>query len=333
MSLLSTKAAVLAVDGGGTTCRAVLCGQSGDILGYAEGGPVNYHSIGANRAAENVARLLGVLSPGPLTVECAVFGLAGLDTKADRRILSRIVSTELQAAGIRAEQLLLENDGLMTLAGAVGNGDGLLLVAGTGSIACAKSQAGLTVRVGGWGSRAGDEGSGFFIGMSAIRYMLRALDGREKQSGICSSILQEKCMTDVEQLIDWIYSPQFCTEQAAALTPLICSLADAGDWKASEIIDSAADELGVMAVAAIDRLRLNNTVLHTVLSGGVLQHTPRMQKIVKARILAAAPQAQFAPPLYQPIIGGAMLGFRSCRLDAQAALERMVDGMRRLSRK
>ena len=325
--MFSGQVVVLAVDGGGTTCRALLCNQTGEILGYAEAGSINYHSVGEEQTIKTLTKLLLALPCRPLSVECAVFGLAGLDTAKDRSVLTHVIKTCLTTAGIQAGHVLVENDGMITLAGAVGTQQGVLLIAGTGSIAWGAACDGSIVRVGGWGSRAGDEGSGFSIGMSAIRHVLRASDGRENQSAICAAILQEKGITDVENLIDWIYGSQYSPESVAALAPIVFKLALAGDEKSTAILNQAAVELSLMAITVINQLKLNNSALRVILAGGVLQNNAFLCTQIIDQINLAVPCAKVVSPLYQPITGGALVGLRICGFAADDILRRLDDGL------
>ncbi|MDF2500914.1 MAG: hypothetical protein K0Q77_1628 [Anaerosporomusa subterranea] len=318
---------VLAIDAGGTSCRALLCSQSGEVLGYAQGGPANYHSIGERQARKVMTILLQSLPYRPSSVECAVFGLAGLDTRKDREVLTAVAVDTLRAAAIQTDQLLLENDGMVTLIGATGGSDGLLIIAGTGSIACGVALDGRRVRVGGWGSRAGDEGSGYCIGMDALRHALRTTDGREKQSGICAVILQEKGMVDVEELINWLYSSDFSVDSVAALAPAIFTLADNGDWQARTIVNNALSELSLMAATVIDKLALSDTNLHTVLAGGILEKNSWLREQLAQSIQRLAPQAHFAPAVYPPIVGGLLLGLRASGGLVPGTLQRIMAGM------
>jgi N-acetylglucosamine kinase-like BadF-type ATPase len=250
--------------------------------------------------------------------------LAGLDTQHDREILTALAVDALQASAIQTNQLFLENDGMMTLIGATGGSDGVLIIAGTGSIACGVTSDGRRARVGGWGSRAGDEGSGYCIGMSALRHVLRAVDGREQQSGICAAILQEKGMVDVEELINWIYGSDFAVDSVAAIAPDIFSLAEGGDRQASMIVATALNELSLMAATVIKQLGLNDSTLHTILTGGVLQKNSRLREQLAQYIQVLAPKADFAPPVYPPIVGGVLLGLQASGVVTSDSLQRIT---------
>lgn len=104
---------------------------------------------------------------------------------------------------------------MLTLKGTVGHNNGVIIVAGTGSIACGIGKDGREIRVGGWGYRVGDEGSGYSIGKAAVTHILRAYDGREEPSGITSAILNKMSLGDEEELVNWIYSSQVFRRQTS----------------------------------------------------------------------------------------------------------------------
>lgn len=322
---MMTEYAVLAVDGGGTRCRALLCGRNGAIYALSVGGPANYHSVGIEGLAKSLTELLSALVDRPITVQCAIFGLAGLDTEKEKQQLTAVAQAALTAVDIQARALMVENDGMMTLAGAAGGGDGMLIISGTGSIACGITQAGIRVRVGGWGSRVGDEGSGYYIGLCALNHILRAYDGRDRQSGICAAVLRDKGLSSVEELFGWLYSPSFSADSVADLAPVICHLTKAGDWKAAEILDATANELCSLAAVVVKQLGFENVKFHTVLTGGVLQKDTWLRQMLTDRIRLFAPCAQFSPPRYEPIIGGVLLGLRQLGINEEAAFLRVAN--------
>ncbi|MEG6586598.1 N-acetylglucosamine kinase [Dendrosporobacter sp. 1207_IL3150] len=295
------QAAVLAIDGGGTGCRAALCNMNGHIMAYAQGSSCNYHSIGVEKATENLLKLITTLVKNQaLHINCVVLGLAGLDTKKDEATLTLIINQALSAANIMADTIYLCNDALLTLKGTVGQNNGVLIAAGTGSIAWGITKEGLVTRVGGWGYRVGDEGSGYSIGKAAIDHVLKSYDGREKRSGISNAILHALSLADEDELINWIYSSQFSVAQVAALTPIIVRLAEDGDHPAEKIIKYACQELENMAFTVIKKLNLAHMESKFILSGGVLKNSLVHRQLVKT-LAASCPGLQVVDYNCQPI--------------------------------
>lgn len=324
------EVAVLAVDAGGTGCRAALCNKNGQILGFAQGNSCNYHSIGAEKATENLIVLLTTLvKKQTVHINCVVLGLAGLDTKKDEAALASIVNQALISANITADTIYLCNDALLTLKGSVGQNNGVLIAAGTGSIACGITKEGLETRIGGWGYLVGDEGSGYSIGKAAITHVLKSYDGREKSSGILAALLSEISLADVDELINWVYSPRFSVAQVAALTPIIVKLAEEGDPQGEKIIQGACRELQDMAFTVIKKLDLQNAEFSLVLSGGVLKNSIVHRQVIK-ELAGTCPGLQVIDLSYQPICAGLRYGLLMMGIDNSALLDQLSIQLHRL---
>lgn len=322
---------VLAVDGGGTGCRAALCNGNGQILAYARSDSCNYHSIGVKEAAKNLIALFTTLANNQaLHTNCVVLGLAGLDTKKDEAILTPLVHQALTAANITADTIRLYNDAILTVKGWVGQHNGILIAAGTGSIACGVTKEGLETRVGGWGYRVGDEGSGYSIGKAAIIHALRSYDGREPGSGITAAILRELSLADEADLLNWVYSPCFSVAQVAALTPIIIKLAEKGDRQAETIIQYACRELEEMACTVIKKLGLHNSKFSLVLSGGVLKN-PLVHRQLVERLAGIYPGLEVTDRNHQPICAGLRHGLIITGIDNDTLLDQFSTQLRNFS--
>lgn len=317
------EVAVLAVDAGGTGCRAALCNKDGQILGFAQGNSCNYHSIGVEKATESLIVLLTALAKKQaLHINCVVLGLAGLDTKKDEAILTSIVNQALITANIKADTIYLCNDAMLTLKGSVGHNNGVLIAAGTGSIAWGITKEGLETRVGGWGYLVGDEGSGYSIGKAAMTHVLKSYDARENPSGISTAILTEMSFADVDELINWVYSSRFSVAQTAALTPLIMRLAEEGDHQGKKIIHCACQELVDMAFTVIKKLDLQSAEFSLVLSGGVLKNAIVHRQLIK-QLAGTCPGLQVIDLSYPPICAGLRYGLMLMGIDNSAVLSQL----------
>jgi len=292
---------ILAVDAGGTTCRAALCSKRGEILDYVQGGSCNYHSIGIEKATSTLAGVFACLTPKQgLRVNCVVLALAGLDTQKDQLLLTMMVRQALDNANIIADRIYLDNDAMLTLKGMVGLKDGVIIVAGTGSIACGIGKDGKEFRVGGWGYRIGDEGSGYSIGKAAITHILRAYDGRDEASGISPAILETMSLCNEEELLNWIYSTQFSVGEIAALAPIIIALAEKGDSQSLRIIKKSGEELGEMTLTVVRKLCLTDIPFQLIMSGGLFGNVIIQQQFV-GWITARCRAVQLVIPKDEPI--------------------------------
>lgn len=206
-----------------------------------------------------------------LEVEQAVIGIAGLDTPFDHDVIEAFVREAFRQAGIHAQSMIINNDGMITLLGSIGDQSGIIVAAGTGSIVLGTTKDGRHTRIGGWGHRIGDEGSGIAIGTAALRHIFRAIDGREPESGIRETILQELQLQTDAELMAWMYSDQYSVERVASFAPIIFRLADAGDSAALGILHEASTGLASACIAAIEKLRLNEEPFALVMAGSILQ--------------------------------------------------------------
>ena len=315
---------VLAVDAGGTGCRAALCNGNGQLLAYAQGNSCNYHSIGSEKATENLLLLFTALAKKqPLPINCVVLGLAGLDTKKDEMALTSIVKQALADAKITTDAIHLCNDAVLTLKGSIGRNNGVLIAAGTGSIACGITKEGLETRVGGWGYLVGDEGSGYSIGKAAIMHALKSYDGREKPSGLSMAILKELSCAHEEDLVQWVYSSRFSVAQVAALTPSIVRLAEEGDKQAEKIIWRACHELENMANTVIKKLDLLTAETSLILTGGVLKNLFIRRQLMK-QLTDTYQGLQVLDLSGPPICAGLRYGLMRMGIDQEPLLRQLA---------
>ncbi|MED1644861.1 BadF/BadG/BcrA/BcrD ATPase family protein [Brevibacillus agri] len=313
---------LLAVDGGGTKCLAVLADRAAREVGQGRSGSCNYQGIGEEAAARELVAAIrqamedaagrGTLPPfvsgqgaGELEweVDCAVFGIAGLDTEHDRRVISQMVSKVLDQLGIRVHQLIVENDGFAALLGATGGKPGILVIAGTGSIAFGVNEAQETARAGGWGHRVGDEGSGYWIGKQAIMAVLRAADGRGEPTLLKELLLPHVGLARVDELFNWTYSEHYSVEKVGELSPLVSQAALAGDQVAAHILQVAGEELFAAARAVIEALDMKTKPFQMIMQGGVLQNDDRVRKIVVEHVQRYAAQVVIENAQNEPIYG------------------------------
>src|SRR5437763_1380895 len=165
----------LGVDGGQSGTTAVIGDETGRVLGTGEAGPCNHAAAGEGRAkleravrgSVAVACAQAALDAAAVEFEAACFGMSG--GPDDKR--------EILASMFRTRRLIVTNDAVIALAGATEHGNGVIVIAGTGSIAVGRHPEGARTRAGGWGYIFGDEGSAFDIARQALRAALRMEEG------------------------------------------------------------------------------------------------------------------------------------------------------------
>lgn len=234
------------VDGGATRCRAIALNDEGREVGRAEGAPALASVRAASAVAVTVAAVVGdaLRAAGkepPVTR--LVVGLAG----AGRPDVRAAVQAALEATGI-AREVEVRSDTVIALDDAFDTGPGILVVAGTGSMALGRAADGREARAGGWGAALGDEGSGWWLGLHGLRAVARAVDGRGPATTLRGALLETLGLADPDAMIRWVDVAS--KGEVAALAPVVLRAADGGDATARRLADEAARELAAAADAA-----------------------------------------------------------------------------------
>lgn len=169
--------------------------------------------------------------------------MAGIDTQSDFEALTHIVQQALNSTHFNINKAILENDVQAALLGLVGHQPGVLLISGTGSIALATDGNGNVVRTGGWGHRAGDEGSGYWIGRQILKAIFRAEDKLEAPTILKKLVFEKLQIDSIDQLMTWLYQADYTNAQTASLSTVLQEAVSLNDEKAISIAELAAKEL------------------------------------------------------------------------------------------
>lgn len=134
------------------------------------------------------------------------------------------------------------------------HGGGILLYAGTGSVAFAIDERNESYQIGGWGYLLGDEGAGYWIGREAIRHTLLQIEskGGIKKSSLSDAVSRELNAFDWNGIKTYVYSQE--RSAIAALSQIVDTCANAGDKSAIEILHNAASYLAELVT------RMENTL-------------------------------------------------------------------------
>ncbi len=246
----------IGVDGGGTRTRAVILDEEGRELarGAAPGAVATARAPDEVGAAVSAAVRVAA-DEAKLSLPGAVLwaGLAGAGAEEARHAVLAV----LDRAGL-AERVLVGTDVEAAFQDAFPQGPGVLLIAGTGSIAWARSDDGAVCRVGGWGRLLGDEGSGYALGLEGLRLVMRAEDGRAPPTALTERLITACGVRHAAGLVSWVDGAE--KAEVAALAPTVVSAADEGDAGARVLVDAAVDEL-VMLVRSASENRQHPVVL------------------------------------------------------------------------
>ena len=307
----------LGVDAGGTKTVCCLADESGQPVAEARGPGANLTAARA-RGVETILReVIGEVlrdRPGPVSAVCV--GMAGVDRPTEsaviRGIVQRIVATP---------HIAIVNDALIALEAGVPGQPGIVVIAGTGSIAYGRDGQGRAARAGGWGYVLADEGSGYWLGRQALRSAMREIDGRGPATTLTPRMLDHYGVTRPADLARKVYAGDLKPAAIAALASALETAGEEGDRIALEIIDLGGRELSLTAVSVAARLTLVNAAI--VLAGGVFRAVPRMQTAVTANLASRLPGATVRMLEVEPALGAVHLAQRAAA--GESVVPRYVD--------
>jgi N-acetylglucosamine kinase-like BadF-type ATPase len=209
---------------------------------------------------------------------------------------------------------------LIALVAGVDDDPGVVIIAGTGSIAYGRDAAGRTARAGGWGYLLGDEGGGFWIGRAALSAVVRHFDGRGPATLLTELVLEEMKLSSPTELIHAIYDHGLPRRSIAGMASVVQRAHEAGDAVASEILDRAATELTSAAASVIKRLDMRGDEFRIVLSGGIFTGIPALVPNVANRLPDIAPRSRVSRLAVEPAMGAVRLALAAARGEADIPL-------------
>jgi N-acetylglucosamine kinase-like BadF-type ATPase len=257
----------LGVDGGQSSTTALIGDEQGGILGRGVGGPCNHAAAAEGRAklqravseSLNAACREAQLDPATVHFASACFGMSG-GPEDKHAILTAL---------LRTDRLMVTHDAAIALAGATSTGQGIVTIAGTGSIAFGRNAAGKTARAGGWGHIFGDEGGAFDIVRQAARAALRMEEGWGPPTALHQALLDATSSTTANAVLHLFYGPDWPRDRVASLASLVDGAATEGDAVALRILENAAQELALLAASVRRQLWQPDEPVEVAYIGGV----------------------------------------------------------------
>jgi N-acetylglucosamine kinase-like BadF-type ATPase len=299
----------LGCDGGGTKTDLVVVTGQGRLAAFLRA-PSTYYLSADPRGTGLVGEVLGEAVPAvcsqagivPGDVRFAFFGLPGYgEVRADTPRLDAAAARALQHGRFRCD-----NDMLCGWAGSLAGADGINVIAGTGSMTYGR-RAGAGVRVGGWGELFGDEGSGYWIGIQALRAFSKMSDGRAERGPLHDTLARHLALdADIDLVGLVLHQWRGARQHIAALAPAVREAALAGDRCAQAILTAAAAELTGLVDATRRRLGFSDREIIPVSYSGGIFAMPEVLDSFLTGIGALSPSYRVSRPRYAPVIGAAL---------------------------
>ncbi|MFP3578149.1 BadF/BadG/BcrA/BcrD ATPase family protein [Arthrobacter sp. SIMBA_036] len=262
----SVGGTVIGLDIGGTKTRGVRF-EHGTAVRDESAGSSNVQNVSRDVAAANLAELFGKIGGGE--VDEVYAGAGGIDTDEDAQALADLIAPHVPGARIT----VVHDSRLLLAAG--GASTGVAVIAGTGSAAWGRNDAGEEARAGGWGYLLGDEGSGYWLGREAVRHSLRLMNKGLAPDRLSSALLESCGLDEPGKLIALFHSPATGRRYWAQQARVVVEAADDGDPTSQEMVDQAGRDLAVLAEQVVRQLGLDGPV---ILGSGLGMNVRRLQE-------------------------------------------------------
>ncbi len=302
----------LGIDGGGTKTTCAV-GDESQVLAMATAGPSNIIRVGEAQARESLHRCVrqACTAAGITTAQVSHTCVGGSGAARPelaamvRHIVAEILPTPIEVVG----------DMLIALEAAFDSGPGVIVIAGTGSIAYGRDRQGTTLRAGGWGFAIGDEGSAHWIGRAAVSAVLRSSDligetaeGSAENSALAAALFKVWGVTslaDLARAANSIPPPDF-----AALFPAVAA---SKDDLAKQVLSEGGRELARVAAVVIRRLFAKDDVaaVPVAMTGGVFRHATVVRQVFYNEIRQLSPRVEVNPNVVEPVEGALRMARRA----------------------
>lgn len=306
----------LGFDGGGTKTHCVVIDDGGHVIGEGRGGPSNPLRCGYDSAFDSLREAAsGALASANLQAADISAVQAGLAGAGRRNVVRRVLVFLAQEFPAALAQV--SSDYEIALEAAVGTGPGVVLIAGTGSIAFGRNATGETARAGGYGPWIGDEGSAFEIGRRAVSAVARVRDLDAPASVLPELISASLECSDWDELLQRVMKNP--DDVFPKLFPVVAAAANAEDSAAKEIMFASAIGLSNLAMVVIRRLGMKGDAFPLVKCGGVFGHCRMLDSLLDSVLASGALRAKISRLEIFPALGAARMAARLIHLTTQTA--------------
>ena len=290
---------VMGIDAGGTKTVGLLADETGKVHSKAISGSANLLVKGELAVEKVIFDVIESLeAPEPLAALC--LGIAGVGQPGADQVIRDVLRRLGQRQPVR-----VVNDALVALVAGAPSGIGIVVVAGTGSIAYGVDPDGHEARAGGWGYLLGDEGSAFWLGHYAVRHAIRAADGRGVATTLYPLICEKLGVSDPTELVKWFYDQELSRNRVADLASLVETASADGDEAAETLMDQASKHLATAARAVANQLTFPDRY-PIVLAGGAFKACPSLGRRVEA-LLDDLPEVEVKLLEVDPAMGAVTL--------------------------
>lgn len=295
----------IGVNGGATSTELVLADQLGRVIAKVQTGPLSLVAVSAQNAVKNLETGLKDLTQDLTDQDAilfAVLGVASVDTDEDEQAVAETFQPVLQQYNV--EEFSVINDSIVALINGTDQDNGIILVAGTGSNCFGENERGQAVKAGGYDYLLADQGSGYDLGLKAMKAAVKSFDGRGPQTVLEQKVCAHFKVKDIPRLKSQVYRPDLTKSQIAQIALLVFEGLEERDEVCQTLIDQACQDLWLMVTAVAKRLNFAEQAFDLVLEGSIAQSAP-MIRFLKSQLNQDYPQADLVLP-HQSAAHGAL---------------------------
>lgn len=297
----------LGIDGGGTKTKIIIINEDEHILYENVAGPSSVDTVDTDTTIANITLAIEPYMKENNAFFTSVFaGLGGIvKDKQKERVSERLRALPFFSTETK---VVVENDMFNALYSGAIFDEGMVLIVGTGMVAFGKDHTGKQVKCGGWGHKEGDLGSGFHLGIAAVRYMIRAYDGRLPLDDFAKQIAHEVGLNETTDIIDVMDRLYFDRTKVASLAPIVREYANINHPYALQIINEATDELVLAVQGVVNQLQLKKQEL--VIVGSLGNIDGALKTMLHKKLLHLFPNLTILVPQIDPALAAALMAKR-----------------------
>lgn len=309
---------VLGVDGGGSKTTVLITDIEGKHICRVASGASSYKSIGKEKAIENLNK--GVFkaiqdsgSTKDIYFLSSCFGFAGNDAGDDSKIYREIVFNRELKNYLNPKKTIICNDTRIGIEAAGQNKNKIVIIAGTGSNCFGINEDGRQAGASGWDYILADEGSGYRVGLKALRAVMRAYDGRGDKTLLTRTVLKELKLKKAPDLTRWAYEGTFSKRRISELAKTVCTTADMGDKISMEILAKEAEEAFISVVTVAGKLELEDKSFDLIIVGGLFKCERYFKNILISKLKDKFHRINIIPSLINPVEGAIKLAIKNLK--------------------
>jgi N-acetylglucosamine kinase-like BadF-type ATPase len=312
----------LGLDAGGTKTHALIADQTGKALGFAQGGPGNWQSVGFDKQRDVLKKItqqaLNNAGLGVEQIAGAGLGIAGYDWPSQLQTHLDVIQ-ELNLSC----PFEITNDSVIGLLAGASQGWGVSLVAGTGNNCRGRDKNGREGRITGEGELFGEFGGGVEIVHKTIQAIAHEWSKRGPSTSLSKTFMDLTGSKDLFDFLEGIDLGRY--EPKASWVLNVFEAARAGDQVACEIIAWAARELGESACAVIKQLDIETCEFEVVLAGSIFEGGDLYIRPLENTIHKLAPRARLVKLKAPPVVGGVVLGMQTAGLETAPVHKNLIE--------